>query len=94
MTNVTHNFGYAIVRAGVPTTDDLHILYVFRSLENAHTAITKFANSSEFTQAASRAPSELRELDGSIPKWWKSYSLFDGYFPVGSVYVERVNMED
>jgi hypothetical protein len=94
MSTVTHRFGYAIVRAGVYMTDPLNILYVYGSLEKAREAITRFAYSSDFTPVASAAPSDLREPDDTIPEWWKGYHLFEGYYPVGRVYIERVKMDD
>ena len=94
MSTATHKFGYAIVRAGATTSDSFHILYVHTSLEKSHFAITKFANSSGFTAIDTPPPRDLRELDGSIPEWWKGYHLFEDYVPAGRVYIERVKMED
>lgn len=95
MSLVSHEFGYAIVRAGASTSYSFSILYVFRSLEKAHSTITKFAHSSSFTPVPCAAPDSLRELDSNIPDWWKCFKLFeDGYRPIGSVYIERVMMGD
>ena len=95
MSTVTHTFGYAIVRADASTSASYNIIYVFRSLDKAHSGITMFAHSSGFTPVPRSAPDKLRESDGGIPEWWMSYKLYEhGNRPVGSVYIERVKIED
>lgn len=93
-TPTSPKLAYAIVRAGFPSPDTFHILYVHTSLEKAHASITTFAQSSGFSSVETSPPTELRELDGSVPAWWKGYHLFEGYFPVGRVYIEVAKLED
>ncbi|KAF9737152.1 hypothetical protein PMIN03_007697 [Paraphaeosphaeria minitans] len=90
----THKLAYAIVRAGASISGSFQILCVHTSLEKAHLAITKFATSSDFTSMDTPVPTQLRELDNSIPDWWKGYYLFEGIASVGRVYIERVTLED
>ncbi|KAF1972348.1 hypothetical protein BU23DRAFT_555147 [Bimuria novae-zelandiae CBS 107.79] len=94
MPATTHSFCYAIVRSGASTTNPINIIYVCKSLDLAKSTIDQFVASSGFTSVPRSPPSDLRNLDGSVPDWFMGYNLWFGMNIAGWIYIERTRMLD
>ena len=91
MTTPSDKFGFAVVRSESSIRAPFVILCVFHSMKEAHEYIEKFAN--DFTNITKLPPGDLRDLNATVPEWWKAYHLFAFGAAVGEIYIERVKLE-